>query len=96
MILTLESPEARIMDVFIMLAENMNINTNEISEISFHTTQEEIANWCGMDRMKCEQILASFQKQGRVNLINNKIVVKNINDFYRIINSKRRAEKNQA
>ena len=91
MILTLEEPEARIMDVFIMLAENKNINTAENSEIIFKITPEEVANWCGMDKMKCVQVLNHFAKQNRIVLTNDKIVVNNINDFYRVVNSRRRS-----
>ncbi|MCG8568704.1 MAG: Crp/Fnr family transcriptional regulator [Spirochaetes bacterium] len=91
MILTLEEPDVRVIDVFIMLAENRNIDTSENSEIAFKITPEEVANWCGMEKMKCVQILNHFQKQNRIKLYNDKIVVSNINDFYRVVNSKRRS-----
>lgn len=90
MILTLQEPEVKIMDVFIMLAENRNIDTGENSKISFETTSDEIASWCGMDKMKCGQILSHLQKQNRIIIQQNNIIVTNINDFYRVVNSKRR------
>ncbi len=91
MILTLPENELRIMDVFLMLAENMNIETNDTSEITFNIIPEEVANWCGMEKMKCSQILSHFQKQNRLILHSNKVTVTNINDFSRVVNSKRRS-----
>ncbi len=94
MILTLQEPEVKIMDVFIMLAENKNVDISANSEIAFETNPEEIANWCGMDKLKCSQILAHLQKQNRIITQQNTMVVTNINDFYRVVNSKRRLNQN--
>ena len=90
MILTLQEPETMIMDVFLMLAEHRNIDISENSEITFETTPEEIGNWCGLDKTKTTQILSHFQKQNRIVTSQNSIKVTNINDFYRVVNSKRR------
>lgn len=91
MILTLKEPEARVMDVFIMLAEDKSIDITEKSEIAFKITPEEVANWCGMDKMKCTEVLTHFAKQNRIVLMGDKIIINNINDFYRVVNSKRRS-----
>ena len=91
MILTLVEPEIKIADVFLMLAENMNLNLSEVKIVEFKTTPEEIANWCGMDKPQCNQILIHYAKQNRINIGQGKIVVNNINDFYRLVNSKRRS-----
>ena len=88
-ILTIQNPEAKVADVFVMLAENQNLNLSDTKEVSFEITPDQVANWCGMDVMKCKAILAHFQKQNRIAIVPpNKIVVKNINDFYRFVNSK--------
>lgn len=90
-ILTIQNPEAKVADVFVMLAENQNLNLSDTKEVSFEITPDQVANWCGMDVMKCKTILAHFQKQNRIAIVPpNKIVVKNINDFYRFVNSKKR------
>ena len=90
-ILTIQNPEAKVADVFVMLAENQNLNLSDTKEVSFEITPDQVANWCGMDVMKCKAILAHFQKQNRIAIVPpNKIVVKNINDFYRFVNSKKR------
>lgn len=93
MILTLGNPDIKIMDVFIMLAENKGYDIYNSTEIKFEITAEEVANWCGMDKSKCNQILFHFQKQNRIIVTQNTITVTNINDFYRMVNSKRRAIK---
>lgn len=93
MILTLDDPDIKIMDVFIMLAENKGCDIYNSTEIKFEITAEEVANWCGMDKSKCNQILSHFQKQNRIVVSQNTIIVTNINDFYRMVNTKRRAIK---
>ncbi|OHD05364.1 MAG: Crp/Fnr family transcriptional regulator [Spirochaetes bacterium GWC1_27_15] len=91
MILTLAEPEIKIADVFVMLAENMNLNLSETKDVEFKITPEEVANWCGMDKIRSNQILAHYAKQNRLVISPEKIVVNNINDFYRLVNTKRRS-----
>jgi CRP-like cAMP-binding protein len=91
MILTLEDPDIKIMDVFLMLAENRGIDIYNSMDIKFEITTEDVANWCGMDKSKCAQILSHFQKQNRIVVSQNYITVTNINDFYRMVNSKRKS-----
>lgn len=91
MILTLTEPEAKVADVFLMLAENMNLNLSETKEVEFKITMEDVANWCGMDKARSNQILSHYAKQNRIIVSQNKITVTNINDFYRLVNSKRRS-----
>lgn len=91
-ILTLAGPEAKVADVFVMLAEQNNVNLNDTSENIFEITPEQVANWCGMDVMKCKSILAHYAKQNRLSIIPpNKIKIPNINYFVRYVNSKKRA-----
>jgi CRP/FNR family transcriptional regulator, cyclic AMP receptor protein len=91
MILTLEEPEIKIADVFLMLAENMNLNIPETKSVEFKITTEEVANWAGMDRARCNQVLTHYAKQNRITLAVNKIIVNNINDFFRLVSAKRRS-----
>lgn len=90
-ILTLPNPEAKVADVFVMLAEKRGLNLSDVKEVSFDITPDQVASWCGMDIMKCKGILAHFSKQNRLVISPpNKIVVRNINDFYRLVDSKKR------
>lgn len=91
MILTLNEPEAKVADVFLMLSEDKNINISETKEVSFEITPEQVANWCGIDKMAATQILNHFARQNRIVLTQNKIIVNNINDFYRLVTSKRKS-----
>lgn len=96
MILTLPDTEARVADVFLVLAENKNLNITETTEVTFDVTVESVANWCGIDKMSCTSILTRFAKQNRITIYKDKIVVNNINDFARYVNSKRKlSEKKQ-
>ncbi len=90
-ILTLPSPETKVADVFVMLAENKNLSLSDTKEVTFEITPDQVANWCAMDIMKCKAILAHFAKQNRISIVPpNKIIVRNINDFYRFVNSKKK------
>jgi CRP/FNR family transcriptional regulator, cyclic AMP receptor protein len=90
-ILTLASAEAKVADVFVMLAENKSLDLTEAKEETFEITPNQVANWCAMDVTKCKTILATFAKQNRIVLIPpNKIKVTNINYFVRYVSSKRK------
>ncbi len=90
MILTLPSNEAKIADVFLMLAEHRNINISEVKDISFNIHPDDVSSWSGVERNMCKQILAQFAKQNRIVIKSDSIIVTNINDFYRLVLSKRK------
>jgi CRP-like cAMP-binding protein len=90
MILTLEEPQAKIADVFLMMDEtqtNMD-RTTEVRE--FKTTVDDIAHWAGMSVTQAREILGHFVTQRRLEIYPDKIIVKNINDFSRFVNSRRK------
>ena len=90
MILTLEDEQARVADVFLMLNETSTVSapTEEMRE--FKTSVDDIAHWAGMSPEKCRSILNHFMIQRRVDIFDDRIVVRNISDFIRFVNSKRR------
>lgn len=90
MILTLEEDEAKVADVFLMLAEREPINLAEVETIEIKTTIEDIAHWAGMDPDNCKKIVSHFAAQNRVEILKDRIVIKNVNDFARFVNSKRK------
>jgi hypothetical protein len=55
----------------------------------FANSIEDIANWAGLSVQKVTEVLKQFVNQRRVELNQGKIVVKNINDFTRLVKSKR-------
>ncbi len=90
MILTLDDIEARVADVFLMLAEKTSSDMEGIDKREFATTIDDIAHWAGMSPAKCREVLNHFLVQRRVEIFPDKIVVKNINDFARFVSSKRK------
>lgn len=93
MILTLEDPQAKIADVFLMLDETQgSVNPGEPlgDKREFKVTVDDVAHWAGMNPADTQAILSHFSNQRRVELYADRIVVKNINDFIRFVNSKRK------
>jgi CRP-like cAMP-binding protein len=90
MILTLEEPQARIADVFLMLDENQGDIDRETDRREFRTTVEDIAHWAAMSVIEAREIITHFVAQRRMEISNDKMVVKNINDFSRFVSSRRR------
>ncbi len=90
MILTLDDVQARVADVFLMLSETQPTGDPREDERVFNTSVDDIAHWAGMSTEQCKQILNHFASQRRIEIHNNKIVVKNVNEFVRFVNSKRK------
>jgi CRP-like cAMP-binding protein len=90
MILTLEDPQARIADVFLMLDENQGDTDQTTDARLFQATVEDIAHWAAMSVNEAREIINHFVAQRRMELYNDRIVVKNINDFSRYVSSRRR------
>lgn len=92
MILTLDDVQARVADVFLMLAETQTNADPNKDERTFSTTIDDIAHWAGMSPDKTRQILNHFASQRRIEIYADKIVVKNINDFARFVGSRRKSK----
>jgi CRP-like cAMP-binding protein len=90
MILTLGEPQAKVADVFLMLDESLP-DTEKFSEKrEFSITVDGVASWAGMSAAETKEILGHFVTQRRVEIYNDRIIVKNINDFQRFVNSRRK------
>lgn len=93
MILTLDDPQAKIADVFLMLDETQGSSIpgeDQGDKREFKVTVDDVAHWAGMNSSEVQALLSHFSKQRRIDLYADKIVVKNINDFTRFVNSKRK------
>ncbi len=90
MILTLEDPQAKVADVFLMLNESQPGNDRDNDKREFRTTVDDIAHWAGITGDQARDVLNHFVMQRRVDLYQDRIVVKNINDFSRFVNSRRK------
>ena len=92
MILTLTDPEARVADVFLMLAE-AQVRSEEGADgrnVQIQSTVDDIAHWAGMPTDKCRNVINHFVSQRRLEVFPDKIVIRNLNDFARFVASKRR------
>jgi CRP/FNR family cyclic AMP-dependent transcriptional regulator len=91
-ILTLDDVEAKVADVFLMLAEHEPVDTSEVEKMEFRTTVDDVAHWAGISPEKCRQVINHFVNQRRIELYPERIVVRNINDFDRFVKSRRRKQ----
>jgi CRP-like cAMP-binding protein len=90
MILALEDPQARIADVFLMLAESQADVDPETDTREFQATVEDIARWAAMDAKEAREIISHFVVQRRMELFPDRMVVKSISDFSRFVSFRRR------
>jgi CRP-like cAMP-binding protein len=90
MILTMEEPQAKIADVFLMLDESQADIDKTTEKREFKTTVDDVAHWAGMTINETRNIIGHFANQHRVELFPDRIVVKNINDFSRFVSSRRK------
>ncbi len=89
MILTLEDEQARVADVFLMLNEMQEQPEDESDERVFNVNQDDIAHWAGISSEKSRQVLNHLASQRRLEIFPDRIVVKNINELSRLVNSRR-------
>lgn len=90
MILLLKEANARVIDTLNMLAEK-HPNYGQINEISINTKIEEVAHWCAMPESDVQKILTILNRNGKIELFHDHIVLKNAMDFRRQILTKRKA-----
>jgi CRP-like cAMP-binding protein len=90
MILTLDEPQAKIADVFLMLDETQANIDKTTERREFKTTVDDIAHWAGMGINETRETLGHFVTQRRMEMYPDRIIVKNINDFSRFVNSRRK------
>ena len=90
MILTLPDPQAKVADVFLMLDETTPDLDRWNESREFKISVDDIARWAGMTFAQTKEIINHFVTQRRVEISSDKIIVKNINDFSRFVNSLRK------
>ncbi|MDR3342390.1 MAG: Crp/Fnr family transcriptional regulator [Treponema sp.] len=88
MILTLTDPQAKVADVFFMLDESQRNLDRSSERREFKTTIDDIAHWAGMNITPARDMLEYFVTQGRMEIYPDRIVIKNINEFARFVNSR--------
>ena len=53
-------------------------------------TIDDVAHWAGIGGQEAQTVLGHFANQRRVELFEDRIVVRNISDFSRFVNSRRK------
>ncbi|MDR1444989.1 MAG: Crp/Fnr family transcriptional regulator [Treponema sp.] len=89
MTLVLNDPQAKIADVFLTFDETQPNIDKSTEKREFESTVDSIAQWAGMNAKETRDILQHFASQHRLEIHTNKIIIKNINDFSRFVNSRR-------
>ena len=89
MILLLEEPLLKVMDVLIMLAEQ-DPQLDLQSEITLSVTSQQVASWAGMADPDVQKQLNYLNQADKIELFGDHIVVKNIRDFQRNVTTRRK------
>ena len=93
LILQLNEPNLRIYDCLLLLAEIQNIPRDAYNEPQeLNATINDIANWCAIKPIEVQKVLKPMA--GKINIKNNTIQVKNLKEFQRQIDVKRRKSYN--
>lgn len=92
MILLLDDVQSKIADVFLMLAEKEPTYAS-MREFTFSVTVDDVANWAGLSTDQVSDQLNHWAKVGKVELYSDRIFVRNLIDFKRIVGQKRKLEK---
>jgi CRP-like cAMP-binding protein len=89
MILTLPDAQTKVADVFLMLDETQADIDKTSDKREFNTSVDDVASWAGITVSETKTTLSNFSAQGRVEILPDRIIVKNINDFARFVKSRR-------
>ncbi len=87
-ILSFKDPEARVLDAILMLAEWQGVNPEASTSVEIPSTAEDVAHWCGLPIREVENIFYRLNNMGRIEIYTDKIVVKNIGDISRLVETK--------
>lgn len=91
-ILTLDDPQARIADVILMLDETSVSDSppqETRTKVVLKTTLDNIARWAGMGLREATDAIYHFNKMGFLELYPDRIVIKNLNYYQRLVNTAR-------
>ena len=92
MILTVPDKMARVGDVFLMLDE-IQPNIDKTTDMrTFSISMEEIARWAGLPVETVEDEMHRFIDQGKMEVYDDRIVVKNITELSRYVGARRSKE----
>ena len=89
MVLTFAEPEVRLADVFLLLAEKQGF-TGDSSRIELRTSKEDLLNLTGLEEKELLKHVDSLIHQNKIEWAGSMLVVHNIKEFERLVNSRRK------
>jgi CRP-like cAMP-binding protein len=89
MILLLDEPGLKVMDVFIMLAEQIP-HHDLTTSVTLSITPQQVASWAGMNLKNVQTELDKLIQLNKIEMFQDRIVVKNMKDFQRVVGSRRK------
>lgn len=89
MILTVPDKLARVGDVFLMLDETLPSIDRSTDTRSFAITMDEVARWAGIPVEAVQDEMNRFVDQGKMEIYDDRIVVKNLTELNRYVNARR-------
>ena len=90
MILLLDEPSLKVMDALIMLAEQ-DVHLDLRKEVDRPVTAQQVASWAGMTVKNVQEELNRLLQLNKIEVFRDRIVVKNIRDFQRVVTSRRKS-----
>ncbi|MDR0540430.1 MAG: Crp/Fnr family transcriptional regulator [Spirochaetaceae bacterium] len=96
LILTLDDNNARIADVILMLNEtnlDETASNDYTGRITLKITPDYLARWAGISQKDAAESINFFSKQGALDFLPDRIIIKNINYYNRIVNAARNRSK---
>lgn len=92
MILTVPDKLARVGDVFLMLDETQPSVDRSSDTRVFNISTEEVARWAGLPVEAVEDEMHRFIDQGKMEMYEDRILVKNLTELSRFVNARRTKE----
>ena len=89
MILTIPDKMARVGDVFLMLDETQPNLDRAADFRNFPTNFDEVARWAGLPIAEVEDELHRYMDQGKMEVYDDHILVKNLPELTRYVNARR-------
>jgi len=89
MVLTFIEPDVRLADVFLLLAEKNNI-PGDATRIELPTTKEDLLNLTGLEEKELQKHVESLIHQNKIEWKDGRLVVHNIKEFERQVNTRRK------
>jgi len=81
MILTLPDAEAKVADVFLMMAENQAVDTSSGESVDLKTTVDDMAHWAGIPPGQCREVLNRIMAPRRIEIHPDRNHVNNNKQF---------------